>query len=74
MRARGFYECYNTSLPLSVIFEFVDRHQFSASGAGLHFPSEILRKDSMRAIWNLSASEVVTTIEKAKRIQGSKRE
>lgn len=58
VRARGFEELYNRSLPLSILRPIVHRHLFSSSIAGVKFPTEFIRDQSLRPIWNTSSMEM----------------
>jgi hypothetical protein len=62
MRGRGFEEIYNQLLPLNEIGRFIYRQRFSAFASRLHFPSDCLRKQSMRPIWNASSEEVIRVV------------
>jgi hypothetical protein len=60
-RVRGFEEIYNAAIPRE-ISRLIDRHQFSTSLPGLNYPSKSLQQASMRAIWNLSAKELIQNV------------
>ena len=63
-RLRGFREIYNPALPLKELESFYNRRQFSTTVSGLNYDSDLIRKASMRAVWNLSQEELLGGIVK----------
>jgi hypothetical protein len=60
-RARGFNGIYNKAMPLDILDRFIDRHRYSTSTGGLHFPTELIRRKAMRSAWKLSTSDTVSS-------------
>ena len=61
LRARGFNGIYNKAMPLDILDRFIDRHRFSTSTGGLHFPTDLIRRKAMRGAWKLSSSDTVSS-------------
>lgn len=62
VRARGFEDIYNESIPLKELGRLIERHKYSYF-KGLYYSSDLIKKSSVRGVGKLSYQQALMSLD-----------